>query len=136
MALPLQLPGRPTSSEPEEKREKRRGFPGGSDSKESACNAGDLGLIPEWGKSPGDGNGYPLQYSCLKNFMDRGAWWATVHGVTKTEGRGQSMGSPRQRAAPKSHFSAPRLVTTSNSLPRSDSWFPHCGYSTKLMGWP
>ena len=58
-------------------------FPGGSDGKESACNAGDLGLIPGWGRSPGEGNGYPLQYSCLENPIDRGAWQATVHGVTK-----------------------------------------------------
>ena len=62
----------------------RKGFPGGSDGKESACNAGDLDLIPRLGRSPGEGNGYPLQYSCLKNSMDRGAWWATVHGVTKS----------------------------------------------------
>ena len=48
-------------------------------------NAGDLGLIPGWGRSPGEGNGYPLQYSCLENFMDRGAWWATVRGVTKSQ---------------------------------------------------
>ena len=59
------------------------GFPGGSDGKESACNAGDLGLIPGLGRSPGEGNGNPLQYSCLGNLMDRGAWRATVHGVTK-----------------------------------------------------
>ena len=59
------------------------GFSGGSDSKESACNAGDLDSIPRWGRSPGKGNGYPLQYSCLENTRDRGAWWATVHGVTK-----------------------------------------------------
>ena len=59
------------------------GFPGGSDSKESAYNAGDLGSIPGSGRSPGEGNGYPLQYSCLENPMDRGAWWAIVHGVTK-----------------------------------------------------
>ena len=52
-----------------------RGFPGGSNGKESACNAGDLGLIPESGRSPGEGNGNPLQYSYLKNSMDRGAWW-------------------------------------------------------------
>jgi len=50
------------------------GFPNGSDGKESACNAGDLGLIPELGRSPGEGKGYPLQYSCLENSMDRGAW--------------------------------------------------------------
>ena len=59
------------------------GFPGGSDSKESACNAGDLGLIPESGRSPGEGNGNPLHNSCLENPMDGGAWQATVHGVAK-----------------------------------------------------
>ena len=55
-------------------------FPGGLEGKETACNAGDLGLIPGLGRSLGEGNGYPLQYSCLENPMDRGAWWATVHG--------------------------------------------------------
>ena len=60
------------------------GFPGGSDGKESACNVGDPGLIPELGRSPGKGNGNPLQYSCLENSTDRGAWLATVHGVTKS----------------------------------------------------
>ena len=59
------------------------GFHGGSDSKESACNAGDLGLIPGSGRSPGEGNGNPLQYSCLENSMDGGAWWVTVHEVAK-----------------------------------------------------
>ena len=62
----------------------RTGFPGGSDGKESACSAGDLGLIPELGRSPGEGNGNPLQGPCLENSMDRGAWWATVLGVTKS----------------------------------------------------
>ena len=61
------------------------GFPGGSDSKESACNAGNPGLIPEWGRFPGEGDGYPLQYSGLENSLDRGACWATVHGVTKSQ---------------------------------------------------
>ena len=56
----------------------------GSDGKESACKAGDLGLIPGLGRSPGDGNGYPLQYSGLENSMNRGAWQATVRGVTKS----------------------------------------------------
>ena len=59
------------------------GFPDGSDGKESACNAGDPGSVPESGRSLGEGNGYPLQYSCLENSMDRGAWQAIVHGVTK-----------------------------------------------------
>ena len=61
------------------------GFPGGSDSKESACSAGDLGLIPGLGRSPGEGNGNPLQYCCLGNPMDKGAWWATDHGVSKNQ---------------------------------------------------
>ena len=61
-----------------------RGFPGGLEVKVSACNAGDLGLIPGSGRSPGEGNDSPLQYSCLENPMDREAWWATVHGVAKS----------------------------------------------------
>ena len=60
------------------------GFPGGLDSKESACNAGDLGLIPGFGRSPGAGNGYLLQYSHRENSMDRGAWQTTVHGATES----------------------------------------------------
>ena len=59
-------------------------FPGGSEGKESACNAGNLGSIPGSGRSPGDGNGYPLQYSYLENSMNRGARQATVHGTTKS----------------------------------------------------
>ena len=60
------------------------GFPCGSDGRESACSAGDLGSIPGSGRSLGEGNGYPLQYSCLENSMDRGAWWVTkVHVVAK-----------------------------------------------------
>ena len=58
-----------------------KGFSGGSDSKESACSAGDLGLIPGLGRSPGGGHGNPLQYSYLGNPMDRGAWRAIIHGV-------------------------------------------------------
>ena len=61
------------------------GFPDGSDDKESACNAGDLGLTPGSGRSPREGNGNPLQYSCLENLMDRGAWWATVHGIAESD---------------------------------------------------
>ena len=61
------------------------GFPGGSDGKASACNAGDPGSIPGLGRSPGEGNGNPLQYSCLENPMDGGAWQATVHVVTKSQ---------------------------------------------------
>ena len=63
------------------------GFPGSSAVKASACNAGDLGSIPGLGRSPGEGNGNPLQYSCLENPVDGGAWWATVHEVTKSQKR-------------------------------------------------
>ena len=59
-------------------------LPGDSGGKETACNVGDLSSIPRLGGSPGGGSGNPLQYSCLRNFMDRGAWWATVHRVTKS----------------------------------------------------
>ena len=61
------------------------GFPGGSDGKESACNAEDPGSIPGLGRSLGEGNGYPLQHSCLENSMDRGAWQAIVHRVAKSQ---------------------------------------------------
>ena len=61
----------------------RKGFPCSSVGKESACNAGDLGSIPGLGRSPGEGNGNPLQYSCLENPMDKGVWQATVHGVSR-----------------------------------------------------
>ena len=60
------------------------GFPSGSDGKGFACNAGDPGSMPGSGRSPGEGNGNPLQYSCLENSMDRGAWWAPAHGVAKS----------------------------------------------------
>ena len=62
-----------------------RDFPGGSEVKASACNVGDLGSIPGSGRPPGEGNGNPLPYSCLENPMDRGAWWATVHGVAESD---------------------------------------------------
>ena len=62
-----------------------QGLPGGSDSKEATCNAGDLGSILGKRRSPGEGNGYPIQYSCFENSMGRGAWRATVHGVTKSQ---------------------------------------------------
>ena len=64
-----------------------KGFPGGTSDKEPTANAGDIreaGSIPGLGRSPEGGHGNPLQYSCLENPMDRGAWWATVHGVTKS----------------------------------------------------
>ena len=61
------------------------GFPGGSDGKESTCNEGELGSVPGLGRSPGGGHGNPLQYSCLEIPMDRGAWWASDHGVAKSQ---------------------------------------------------
>jgi len=60
------------------------GFSGGSDGKAFTCNAGDLGSTPGLGRSPGEGKGYPLQYSCRENSMDGGAWQVTVHGVAKS----------------------------------------------------
>ena len=61
------------------------GFPGGSDGKASACNVGDPGPIPGLGRSAGEGNGNPLQYSCLENPLDGGAWWTTVQVVAKSQ---------------------------------------------------
>ena len=63
---------------------RERDFPDGVVVKNPPANAGDADLIPGWGRSFGEGNGNPLQYSCLENPMDRGAWWATVNGVTKS----------------------------------------------------
>ena len=65
----------------------KMGFPGNSDYKESVCNARDLDLIPGMGRSPGEGNGNPLQYSCLENHMDRGVWRTTVHGAAESQTR-------------------------------------------------
>ena len=62
-----------------------KGFPGGSDAKESACNVGDQGSILGLGRSPGEGNGYSLHYSCLGNPMDRGVLWAIIHSVAKSQ---------------------------------------------------
>ena len=81
------MPGRPQLNLKYDTNEliyETEGFPGGSDGKESACDAGDPGSIPGSGRSPGEANGNPLQYSCLEDSMDRGAWRATVHGVTKS----------------------------------------------------
>ena len=71
-----------------------RGFPGGSEDKASACNAGDPGSIPGLGRSPGEESSNPFQYSCLENPMDRGAWQAAVHGVAKSQTRLSDLTSP------------------------------------------
>ena len=76
---------------------KREGTYGGSDGKESACHAGDPGLILGSGRSPEEGHGYPLQYSCLENPMDRGTWEGTVHGITK----GREEGKEREKKRTK-----------------------------------
>ena len=76
------------------------GLPYSSDGKESACNAGDLGSIPGSGRSPVEGNGNPLRYSCLENPMDRESWWATVHGVAKS----------RTQSATKQQKNVPMVV--------------------------
>ena len=79
-------------------------FPGGSDGKASACNAGDLGSIPGSGRSPGEGNGNPLQYYCLENPMDRGAWQAAVYGVAKSQTRLSDFPSQSHCINYESHF--------------------------------
>ena len=82
-------------------------FPGGSDSKESACNVGDLDSVPGTGRSPGEGNGNPLQCSCPENPMDRGDWWATVHGVAKR----QTCLSDRTHTHTRTHITESRYST-------------------------
>ena len=81
-------------------------LPGGASGEESACNvrdAGDSGLIPGSGGSPGEGNGNPLQHSCLENFMDRGAWWDAVYGVTKSQTRLKRLGTQEATGSFLSH---------------------------------
>ena len=82
------------------------GFPGGSDSNESTCNAGDLGSIPGLGRPLGGGHGNALQYSCLENPMDRGAWWDTVHGVTKNQTQQSNQAEHKQCIEKQSHHFA------------------------------
>ena len=78
---------------------KSLGFPGGSDGKESACNVGYKGSVLRSGRSPGGGNGNPLQYSCLENPLDRGAWWATVHGGPKELNTTAGLSTAQHKAA-------------------------------------
>ena len=91
---------------------------GGSDGKASAYKAGDLGSIPGLGRSPGEGNGNPLQYSCLENPTDGGAWWATAHGVAKSRTRlsdftSQVISTQVVRVSPCEKYC---------SKPQGDSW--------------
>ena len=93
----------------------RGGFRGGSDGKESTCNAGYPGSIPGSGRSPGEGNGNPLQYSCLENPMDSGAWRATVHGVAKSHTRlnnktSHFLTTTSRKGEPLPHKTAPKAV--------------------------
>ena len=83
------------------------GFPGDSDHKESACHAGDtgdVGLIPGLERSPGGGNGNPLQYSCLENSMDRGAWRATVHGVIEESDTTNTFSTSTERSLTQEEY--------------------------------
>ena len=91
------------------------GFPGGSDGKESACNAEDAGLIPGLGRSPGEGNGNSLQYSCLENPMDRGAWRAAAHVVMKSGTRLTL--SPTMRAPPSQPEDLPKTSSSNTTTP-------------------
>ena len=94
-------------------------FPGGSDGKASACNSGDPGSIPELGRSPGEENGNPLQYSCLENLMDRGAWQATVFLPGKSHGRRRSLvGYNRVRQNWMISHSLPLSFTLKNASQR------------------
>ena len=86
------------------------GFPGGSERKESACNAGDLCSTPGSGRSPGEGNDYPFQYSCLENPKDGGAWWAAVYGVTQS--RTQKRRSSSSSSSSSSSFNQWKSLVT------------------------
>ena len=109
---------------------RKRGFHGGSDGKESACNAGDPDLIPVLGRSPGEGNGSPLQYSCLENPMDRGAWWATVHGVTNmTERLAHTLTRKKDPSSPVSVSITPCSQSLSTSGFISNTYVSLRGHS-------
>ena len=91
-------------------------FPGGSDGKASACNAGDPGSIPGLGRSSREGNGNPLQYSCLENSMDRGAWQAAVHGVTRVGHDLASKPPPSKIPRCSPRFMAPGIIPSTMTI--------------------
>ena len=95
------------------------GFPGGSEVKVSACNTGDLGLIPGLGRSPGEENGNSLQYSCLENSTDRGVWWATTHGVTKDSDTTEWLTHTQGWRGPSDHSRSLNLPYTQSPAQRS-----------------
>ena len=84
-------------------------FPSGSVSKESVCNAGDLRSVPGWGRFPGGGHGNPLQYSCQENSIDRGAWWATVHGSQRVGPKEQLTHAHTQAFIKNMYHTHPKL---------------------------
>ena len=104
------------------------GFSSSSDNKESASNAGDLGSVPWWGRSPGEGNGYPLQYSCLGNPKDRGAWQTTVHEVAKSRTRLSDSPTHTGPWRPPSSLQIPSWAEREVGTPTaSGSWSPGVG---------
>ena len=109
---------------PGNKERKVEGFPGGSEVKASTCNVGDLGSIPGSGRSPGEGNGNPLQYSCLENPMDGGVWWAIVHGVAKSRTRLSDFTSLHLRKVGEGFGLTPSCGLSSSS--RIIVYFPKC----------
>ena len=114
-------------------------FFGGSEVKESACNAGDLGLIPGSGRSPGEGNGNPLQYSCLENPLDGGVWWATVHRVAKSQTRLSDFAhTPLQYFSSQAPTFHPDVNVASWALVLSyatNTSFPSCATSLFHVSW-
>ena len=115
------------------------GFHGGSHRKESACNVGDLGSICGSGRSPGEGNGYPLQYSCLGNVMDRGVWPATVHGTAKESDTTQQLNNKNSSwFIPSCQFQVYSKVIQLyiNICPLFFRFFAHIGYYRLLSRVP
>ena len=114
-------------------------FPWWLNGEESACSAGNMGLIPGVGRSPGEGNGYPLQYSCLENPMDRGAWWGKVHWVTKvldtTEQLNNNMSSGINYTVEKSEVtqSCPTLCNPMDCSPPGSS--VHGIFQARVLEW-